>query len=161
MTKNRQHRGVHARWSTAVSLLLLVASLAPGLALGASQPATPVPVAASLDLAAMALTPIDLDDLGLPGFGQQTSAFLTLDEQVEQVVDAASLNLDAETINAGLAAAGFQRRYQRQLGLPSRPGAPPSRLRTFVAPYVIEYTAPEGAAAGFALLESEAPDTGM
>jgi hypothetical protein len=45
--------------------------------------------------------------------------------------------------------------------LPPHPGAPPSRLRTFVAPYVIEYATREGAAAGFELLESEAPDMGM
>ncbi len=109
----------------------------------------------------MALTPIDLDDVGLTGFGQQTSEFLTLEEQVEQLVAAPSLGKDAEAIRAGLSGAGFQRRYQRQLGLPSRPGAPPSRLRTFVAPYVIEYASIEGAAAGFALLETEASDAGM
>src|SRR5215203_5007615 len=124
MTK--KHRRVRAHWSTAVALLLLVASLAPSLASGASSRisplASPVPVAATLDLAAMALTPIDLDELGLPGFGQQTSAFLTLEEQVEELATAANLGLDAEVIGAGLAAAGFQHRYQRQLGLPSRPG---------------------------------------
>ena len=74
---------------------------------------------------------------------------------------ATSLGLDAQAVRAGLAEAGFQRRYQRQLGLPARPGAPPSRLHTFVAPYIAEYSSKEGAAAGFALLESEAYDMGM
>ncbi|MBW3633162.1 MAG: sulfatase [Chloroflexi bacterium] len=150
-------------------LVLLLASFAQSMTLGASSRisplaspmASPVPVARALDLAAMALTPSDLDDLGLTGFGQQTSAFLTLEEQVEQLATAASLGMDADAIGSGLAAAGFQRRYQRQLGLPSRPGAPPSRLHTFVAPYVIEYASSEGAAAGFALLETEAPDARM
>ncbi len=152
-----------------MALLLLVVSLAQSLAVGAgsrilpvaSPIASPVPGAPALDLAAMALTPSDLDELGLPGFGQQTSAFLTLEEQAEQLATSASLGIDADAIGSGLAEAGFQRRYQRQLGLPSRPGAPPSRLRTFVAPYVIEYASREGAAAGFALLEAEAPDAGM
>ena len=69
--------------------------------------------------------------------------------------------MDTEAVVSGLNAAGFQRRYQRQLGLPSRPGASPSQLRTFVTPYVIEYASVEGAAAGFALLETEAADVGM
>ena len=90
------HLHVHARWSVSAALLLLVASLAPGLALGvssrtsplASPMASPAPVIRTLDLAAMALTPIDLDDVGLTGFGQQTSEFLTLEEQVEQLAAA-------------------------------------------------------------------------
>ena len=69
--------------------------------------------------------------------------------------------MDTEAVVSGLNAAGFQRRYQRQLGLPSRPGASPSQLRTFVTPYVIEYASVEGAAAGFALLETEVADVGM
>src|SRR5215218_6790636 len=163
------HSHMHARWSVTAALLLLVVSLAPGLALAAhlrtsplaSPMASSAPVVRTLDLAAMALTPFDLDDVGLTGFGQQTSEFLTLEEQVEQLAAAPSLDKDAEAIRAGLSVAGFQRRYQRQLGLPSWPGSPPSRLRTFVAPYVIEYASIEGAAAGFALLETEASYAGM
>src|SRR5215207_8313744 len=161
----RKHSHMHARWSVTVALLLLVVSLAPGLALvgqsRTSSLASPSPVAWTLDLAAMALTPVDLDDIGLTAFGQQTSEFLTLEEQVEQLAVAPSLDKDAEAIRAGLSGAGFQRRYQRQLGLPSWPGSPPSRLRTFVAPYVIEYASIDGAAAGFALLETEASYAGM
>ena len=112
----------------------------------------------------MALTPVDLDDIGLTGFGQQTSAFLDLEEQAEQVAHAGAVDpgMDEEraAVVSGLAAAGFQQRYQRQLGLPAHPGAPPSRLRTFVAPYVIEYASVEGAAAGFTLLETEALEAG-
>jgi hypothetical protein len=163
------HLHVHARWSLSAALLLLVASLAPGLAFGDSSRTSPLtspmassaPVVRTVDLAAMALTPFDLDDVGLTGFGQQTSEFLTLEEQVEQLVAAPSLGKDAEAIRAGLSGAGFQRRYQRQLGLPSRPGAPPSRLRTFVAPYIIEYASLEGAVTGFTLLETEEAGAGM
>jgi arylsulfatase A-like enzyme len=165
----RKHPHAHARWSVAAAFVLLVTSLVPGLALGAlsriSPLATPGPVAATLDLAAMTLTPLDLDDIGLTGFGQQTSAFLDLEEQVEQYALAGTatpaLNSDESEIRAALSAAGFQRRYQRQLGRPARPGAPPSRLRTFVAPYIIEYASVEGAGAGFTLLESEAPEAEM
>src|SRR5215210_3175457 len=159
-----KHPHVPARWLVTAALLLLVTGLAPGLALAApsriSPLASPSPVARTLDLAAMALTPSDLDDLGLPGFGQQTSAFLTLEEQAEQLASAANLGMDADALGSRLAAAGFQRRYQRQLGLPAHPGARPAQLRTFVAPYIIEYASVDGAAAGIALLESEA-GTGM
>src|SRR5215208_537547 len=164
-----KHSHLHARWSVTAALLLLVTSLAPGLALAAhsriSPLASPSPVARTLDLVAMALTPVDLDDIGLTGFGQQTSAFLDLEEQAEQVAHAGAIDpgMDEEraAVVSGLAAAGFQQRYQRQLGLPAHPGAPPSRLRTFVAPYVIEYASVEGAATGFTLLETEGAGTGM
>src|SRR5688572_33219794 len=100
------------------AIVLLVASLAPGLALGASSRisplASPVPVAKPLDLAAMALTPLDLEDVGLTGFGQQSSAFLDLDEQVEQReleparTEAVGPDIDADQLRAALSAAGFQ-----------------------------------------------------
>src|SRR5215212_1206913 len=84
----RKQSHLPARWSMTAALVLLVASLAPGLALGAysriSPLASPGPVAPALDLAAMALTPFDLEGVGLTGFGQQTSAFLDLEEQAEQ-----------------------------------------------------------------------------
>jgi hypothetical protein len=52
------------------ALVLLLASLLPSLTLGANSRiaplASPVPFAETLDLAAMVLTPIDLDELGLP-----------------------------------------------------------------------------------------------
>src|SRR3712207_5843100 len=115
-----------SRWSWALALLLLLAGLAPGLARGAGSTISPHasanPVTPGLDLAAMALTPIDLDDLGLPGFGQQTSAFLTLQEQADQLATTGSLGIDVEAVRSGLTTVGFQRRYGRQLGLPSRPG---------------------------------------
>ncbi|MCD6033662.1 MAG: hypothetical protein K0S78_5848, partial [Thermomicrobiales bacterium] len=156
-------------WPTIASLLLLVASLVSGPALSASSRiaplASPGPAADPLDLAAMTLTPRDLDGIGLTGFGQQSSAFLDLEEQVAQRAradaEATSLDVDADEIRATLIAAGFQRRYQRQLGLPTRPGAPLSRLRTFVAPYVIAYASREGAAAGFTWLEDESAAAGL
>ena len=82
----------------------------------------------------MALTPIDLDDVGLTGFGQQTSEFLSLEEQVEQLAAAPSLGKDAEAIRAGLSGAGFQRRYQRQLWASRRGRSRLLPARTFVAP---------------------------
>src|SRR5215211_6000312 len=165
----RKYPHGHARWSVTAALVLFVLSLAPGLALGPTSRtvplASPVSSAPPLDLAAMALTPVDLDAIGLTGFGQQTSAFLDLEEQAEQFTRARaiapSMDEDLAVAVSGLAAAGFQRRYQRQLGLSAHPGAPPSRLRTFVAPYVIEYASVEGAATGFTLLETEGAGTGM
>src|SRR5918995_5123350 len=165
----RKQPHMHARWSVTAALVLFVLSLGPGLAPGLQSPivpvASPVSSAPALDLAAMALTPLDLDDIGLTGFGQQPSAFLDLEEQAEHYALAGAampgLESDADEVRAALSAAGFQRRYQRQLGRLPRPGAPPSRLRTFVAPYVIEYASVAGAGAGFTLLETEVPEAEM
>src|SRR5918998_2401346 len=142
----RKHSHKHARWSVTAAVVLLVVSMVPGLALGAhsrnSPLASPVSSAPTLDLAAMALNPLDLDDVGLTGFGQQTSAFLDLEDQVEHYLLTTAVmprpDRDADQVRAALSAAGFERRYQRQLGRLSRPGAPPSRLRAFVAPYITE-----------------------
>ena len=126
-----KHPHVRARWSVWPAFLLLVIGLTAGLALGTHSrnpmPASPSPGTRTLDLAAMALTPVDLDDIGLTGFGQQTSMFLDLREQAEQLADAGVVGpgMDTEAVVSGLNAAGFQRRYQRQLGLPPRPGASP------------------------------------
>ena len=126
------------------------------------MPASPSPGTRTLDLAAMALTPVDLDDIGLTGFGQQTSMFLDL------------RGAGRATCRCG----GWPRYGYGSCGLGPQRGRVPtplpatawsafpswslsSQLRTFVTPYVIEYASVEGAAAGFALLETEAADVGM
>ena len=150
-----KHLHMHARWSVTAALLLLVVSLGTGLALAGqsrtSALASPSPVARTLDLAAMALAPFDLDDVGLTGFGQQTSEFLTLEEQVEQMAAAPSLDKDAEAIRrSGLSVAGFQLPLSAAARASLGAGFASLQLRTFVAPYVIEYASIEGAAAGSA-----------
>jgi hypothetical protein len=130
----------------------------PGLASGLAQDAPPVATpgtAAAIDLAAMALLPPDLTALGMPGYGLHVGAMLTPAAQAARV--APDVGRDPTEVRAGLEAAGFRRRYELQLGLPQRPGETPPRLRAFVASYVLEYASPAGAAAGFALLEDEAP----
>ena len=110
-----------------------VARPRPGVLCGVRLARLPAPVPGrALDLAAMALTPLDLDDIGLTGFGQQTSAFLTLEEQAEHL--RAGPRSDSAAVRAALAAR-LGASLPAQLGL----AALSSRLRTFVAPYVIEY----------------------
>src|SRR5918998_6089961 len=96
-----KHPHVPARWSVTAALLLLVVGLTGSLALGAysrnSTSASPSPVTGTRDLAAMALTPVDLDDIGLTGFGQQTSAFLDPREQAEQLAHAAVVGPGMDT----------------------------------------------------------------
>src|SRR5215213_8663158 len=118
----REDSRVQARWLVTAAFLLFVISLVPSLGLqplsGILPLASPLSTGPQLDLAAMALTPLDLDDIGLTGFGQQTSALLDLEEQVAQyeLTGAAMPNpeSDAAEVRAALTAAGFQRRYQRQ-----------------------------------------------
>ena len=74
----RKQLYVLARWSVPAAFVLFVVSLVSGLTLGPHARILPlaslVSSAPPLDLAAMALTPLDLDDIGLTDFGQQTSA---------------------------------------------------------------------------------------
>src|SRR5215211_8187386 len=110
----RKHSHALARWSVIAAWVLFVTSLAPALALGPqsriSPLASPVSSTPTLDLAAMALTPLDLDDIGLTGFGQQSSAFLDLEEQVGRYAPTGAAvptrDSDAAEVRAALTAAG-------------------------------------------------------
>lgn len=150
--------------SSFLLLLLLLVSISSSLASVAGQPFPTTRLAAQhpemLDLAAMSLSPPDLDALGMTGFGIRTSALLSLDEQAAQAARNANLGLTAGVVQQRLEEAGFVRRYQRQLALPQRPDDVSSPVQTQVTSYIIEYASPEGAAAGFALLEDEATGTG-
>ena len=109
----------------AVLLVLLSTGLGPGVLRGVGLPASPVtsPVEA-LDLAAMALNPVDLDAEGLSGFGQRSSALLASGEQAEHFVP--GLGQDSAAVRAAIAAPSLVRRYESELGR----AAHSSRLRT-------------------------------
>ncbi len=138
------------------SLVLLLLLIVPSTLPIIPSAALPARAESPLDLAAMALSPDDLAAVGMTGFGQRESAVLSLAEQADQA--APGLASDPAAVRLALAQAGFERRYQRELGLPQRLDGASSRLQSFVTSYLLEYSSPEGAAAGFALLEAEPPD---
>jgi hypothetical protein len=123
-----------------VSVLVFLSLLLPA-AVATAQDAAPAtsPVASQpLDLAAMVLTPANLEAVGLTGFGQQAAVF-------SEVADSA----DAET------AGGRQRVYHSRLAVPVDPGATSDRFRTLVSTAIDAYADAAAAAAGFALLETK------
>src|SRR4051812_46644257 len=125
-----------------VAALVLVGALAIPLSRGSSSPASQVspatPAIAQLDLAAMALSPDDLAAAGLPGYGEYAGAMLTLEEQAKRT--APDLGLDATAVEASLRAAGFVRRYQRELALSADPGTPEAKPHMSVTSYITQYS---------------------
>lgn len=150
--------------SNLLVLLLLIVSTLSGVAGAAGQrltaPRLATRSAESLDLAAMSLSPADLDALGMSGFGIRTSAMLSLDEQAAQAARNENLGLTPDALRPLLEDAGFERRYQRTLALSLRPDDVSSPIQVQVTSYLIEYESIEGAAAGLALFEQESMGKG-
>jgi hypothetical protein len=140
------------RLSFIVSVLVLLLLLLP-TAVATAQGATPAisPGADQpLDLAAMALTP---DDIDLPGTGRWYAESLTF----EQVVPGLAENggKDPAAVREVLVAAGWQRQYHSTLSAPEVFGVatPIEALR--INAYVHEFADAAGAAAAFTFLEDE------
>ena len=138
--------------SIVVSIVFLLSLLLPA-AMATAQDATPAasPTAGQpLDLAAMALTP---DDVDIPGLGSWSSQALTLDQEVASRAEYDQK--DPAVVRESLVAAGWQRQYQSILAAPEVYGTESSVLAQFVLSYVREFADAEGASAGLAFLEDE------
>jgi outer membrane protein assembly factor BamB len=118
------------------------------------------------DLAAMALTPADLEQAGLVGFGvasvdADSSGWRMLgDVAVDSIAGNYWLSLQTpEPINVGLAQAGWQRQYRRVLAQPDP--LDPGNVNLSVRSEVGEYADADGADAALTLLmdggSSESP----
>lgn len=142
-----------------VALLLCVNFLgAPALA----QEATFAPAAPGFDLAAMTLTPSDLDALGLPGFGLANLSSLRNGE-TDALVQADGDALQAASRLAIYDENGFRARYVGSLLRPRIPLEPLSSglvaADMRISTSVTEFSTSEGAAATFAFNEGEMDDS--
>ena len=106
-----------------------------------------------LDLPAMALTPEDLEDEGLGGYGVGFGEVTYLDELIGPY--AQDRNLPEDEVREILEDAGFARWYESFLDVPPDEDDPagPS-VRTFHS-YVLEFANQDGAANGWDFLEDE------
>lgn len=142
-----------------VGLLAAVILAAPDAALANGQPAAPPE--RPLDLAAMTLTPSDLDALGLPGFGLANQSSMR-DAETDAVVQADGNALDAAERLEIYEENGFRARYVGSLLQPRLPlvrrrsGLIDAEVRVTTA--VTEFATAEGAAAVFGFNEGPMDD---
>ncbi len=104
------------------------------------------------DIQAMTLTPEDLADEGLEGYGLGFAETSFPDQVIAST--AAARGLDEDEVGEILEDAGFARRYDSYLNLPDEddPAAPTVRQ---IISYVLEFADEDGAEAAFAFLEDE------
>ena len=116
-----------------------------GAAQGAADPDIP-------DIQAMTLTPADLADEGLEGYGLGFAETTFPDQVIVSIAEARGL--DEDEVGEVLEDAGFARRYDSYLYLPDEddPAAPAVRQ---IVSYVLEFGDEDGAEAAFAFLEDE------
>jgi hypothetical protein len=110
----------------------------------------------ALDLPAITLTPADLEDVGLDGFGANYGAMTFADAEIASAAE--RLEIDEDEVAEVLEESGFQRRYDSYLYLPEENGDPGSPAEMLVASYVLEFADADGAEAAFAFLEDESAD---
>jgi hypothetical protein len=145
------------RFLVPASVLALLAVLAARTAM--AQDATPSAMQAAdwpLDLAAMVLSPADLDALGLPGFGLNDSSLR--DGQTQAVLHAKRGETGASERLALFQDTGFRHRYFLDMG---RPRVPVERIHGTsqndigIWTSITEFATTEGAAAAFPIIEDE------
>lgn len=141
------HSTLPARWlsRTVGALLVLVAFAGPALHAGPAAAAratrdTP------LDLAALALTPDDLRDEGLEGFGISDGQTLSPSSAAASV--AFERDIPADDVEDGFADAGLVRAYELRLDLPGSGDVPAQSIRSTLREFADE----DGAADAFATL---------
>jgi hypothetical protein len=134
---------------TARSLHRLVIAVMAGL-IALAQPgwahaqATPVAALNDVDLAAIVLTPADLEEIGLAGFERKANGVLRrFDDYV--VSRARFLNMEPAELGQLLTEAGWQAGYATNLGLPSEPGNPESQELAIAFTAVHAYADADGA----------------
>lgn len=114
-----------------------------------------VPIVA--DLPRMTLTPGDLADAGLTGFGLGSGATTLADDVIAST--AAARGLPEADVRAVLEGAGTTRRYANDLVRPEDPSDPDGPVGIMVSSYVTEFRDAAGAAAAWELLEDESGST--
>jgi hypothetical protein len=148
-----------AVYRVVVALLLCVNAMGvPALA----QEVTFAPATSGYDLAAMTLTPSELDSLGLSGFGLANQSSLR-DAATDALVQADGDALQAASRLAVYEENGFRARYVGSLLRPIVPLEPLSSglvaADMRISTSVTEFSNSEGAAATFAFNEGEMDDT--
>ena len=112
--------------------------------------------ATTLDLAAMTLTPDDLDDAGLDDYGLGYGETVFPDDYAAST--AQNRDLPEEEVRQVLDEAGFVRAYTSYLYLPADEDDPAGPSDRYVLSYVLEFTDAEGAAAAWDFVEDESGD---
>ncbi len=142
-----------------VSVLVLVGLIAPMLQPGvASRPVAAQSDEVALDLPAMTLTPADLDEAGLPGFGlayvsDHTSGWRTIGDTAHDspAVQADGLgHLTLDQLHYTLPQTGWLRHYRRILAIPDPLDSSSVDMSVFAE--VAEFTDEEGADTALTLL---------
>jgi hypothetical protein len=135
--------------ATLIAALTLVATAVLPRSLAAQEGAEP----ALPDLAAMTLLPADLPE---PGFVLEGGRRVSPDDEAASAAayrDQLATPEATTGLSEALLAAGYRARYVNSLALPSSEVSALVAVR--VLSYVTYYDTPEGAAAGFSLLEDE------
>ncbi len=117
-----------------------------------------VPVAtpaaqATADLGAMALTPADLASLQMPGFGVGAASTIYPVEWMQSIGQ--NRGMTDDQVRAAIGSAGFLRRYNNELYLPSDVNAPTGEVGKEVITYLLEFSSDAGAAGPFDFLGDE------
>ncbi len=143
------------------SLLAAASILAIAIPAAAGGQATDPPPARPFDMASVTLTPSDLEDLGLPGYGLANQSSLRTAE-TDALTQADGDSVAAAERLAAYRDTGFRARYVGSLLTPRVPlvfrrsGLIDADTR--VTTSVTEFTTPEGAAAAFTYNEDERDD---
>lgn len=142
-----------------VALIVVVAALPAGpRAVAGAQGGTPAAGAegatGAVDLAAMALTAADLEDVGLPEFGIAGGRTYTIEEAAADAAEArGGADADIEPYRQALGDAGWRRSVQSTLAVPR--ADEPDFFAQSVSSYVDEYADAAGAAEAFAFFNDE------
>jgi hypothetical protein len=115
----------------------------PGVPSGQARP----------DLAAMTLTPADLDELEMPGYGIGFGQTAYPEDLTASIAE--NRGLPEEEVRSRLQGAGFVRRYDSQLYLPADETDPTGTFGRTVASYVVQFADEGGAASAWDFLEDE------
>ena len=100
------------------------------------------------DVAAMSLTPVDLESAGLPGHGWSNGILTSRPQTLAEFFTVWRSETDVAAIGSALSASAPSRVYALHLVRPTTEGDP-SRVEERVVSYVISFDDEESAAAGF------------
>ncbi|MEA2525058.1 MAG: hypothetical protein QOF73_2285 [Thermomicrobiales bacterium] len=141
-------RSLVTRFCRLVCLLLALIALVPAAMTARAQDASPASGAAPLDLAAMALTPDDLADLGLADFLIADGRTQSLEDRVAQ--QAADDGDDPDEVRRSLSELGWTRGYRSRLVHPLTSDS--EDFDALVSSGVIQFDDSDGARSGWGLI---------